>query len=39
MHASQKLLAKKVLEKDVFDEEVADILKAKDDILDTLGVL
>jgi hypothetical protein len=39
MHASQKLFSRRVLEKDVCDAKVEEILKAKDAILDTLGVL
>lgn len=39
MHASQKLLAKKVIQNGVSDSKVKEILKAKDSILDTMGVL
>ena len=39
MHASQKLYAKKVLKKDISDEKVSEILRTKDEILDTMGVL
>ena len=33
------MFAKKVLEKDISDEKVSEILKAKEEILDTMGVL
>ena len=39
LHASSKLYAQKVVNQDTTDEEVASILKQKDNLLDAMGVM
>ena len=39
LHASEKMYAKKVIDKDVTEKEVKDIMQAKDALTDILGVL